>query len=81
MMYATMTSSSSGSDRWHDGKRLHLLAALLRKRPLRKDWRPDALLHDRQHAACTPKQSARTHPRSSARRRGLSLSLLLLRER
>jgi transposase len=39
MMYATMTIS--GSDhRWPDGKRLHLLAALLGERPLTKSGAP-----------------------------------------
>lgn len=57
MMYATMTIS--GSDRWHDGKRLHLLAALLRKGPLRKIGAP--------MLCCT---TANTQPAPRSSRRG-----------
>lgn len=55
MMYATMTN---GSDRWHDGKRLHLLAALLRKRPLRKIGAP---------MLCCMTANTQPAPRSSRR--------------
>lgn len=56
MMYATMTK---GSDRWPDGKRLHLLAALLYKRPLTKSGA--SML------CCT---TANTQPAPRRRRRG-----------
>jgi transposase len=57
MMYATMTD---GSDhRWHDGKRLHLLAALLRKGPLRKIGAP---------MPCCMTANTQPAPRSSRRR-------------